>query len=261
MNTILSGCMQPVLVLTIGLYSLGVSADELSVYAPGGAKFAMEGAAAAFERDTGHSIKFTFGTGGGIKKQLAAGAPADVTVIAAVAADELAAKGLLDTDTRKEIGSVGVGIGVKSGAAYPKTATVDELRAALLAAKSITYADPARGGLIGTYFAKTVLPELGIVSQMAGKTVLSGGGEEAIKRVANGEVEMVIVQASEIVAVPGAEIAGSLPKSLQKEVPYSAAVLKASQQGETAKSFVAYLVSDRGQAAFKAAGFEPASSR
>jgi accessory colonization factor AcfC len=43
--------------------------SELSVYAPGGVRSALQCAAAAFEHETHHTIKFMFGTGGGIQKQ------------------------------------------------------------------------------------------------------------------------------------------------------------------------------------------------
>jgi molybdate transport system substrate-binding protein len=153
------------------------------------------------------------------------------------------------------VGSVGVGIGIKAGAPRPRIGTSDELRAALLAARSITYADPAKGGTSGTYFATVVLPRLGIAEQMKSKTVLTAVGEDAVRRVANGDSEVVIVQASEITAVPGAELVGPLPRELQNDIPYTAVVLKTSRSPEAAKAFVNYLVSPAGVAAFRAAGF------
>jgi molybdate transport system substrate-binding protein len=93
------------------------------------------------------------------------------------------------------------------------------------------------------------------------KTVLTGVGEEAVKRVASGESEMVVVQASEIVAVPGAELVGPLPKSIQHAIPYAALVVKSSKAPAVAGAFVGYLVSPSGRAAFKAAGFEPPPER
>jgi molybdate transport system substrate-binding protein len=229
----------------------------LSVYAPGGVRAALQVAATAFERETGHAIEFTFGTGGGIQKQVAAGASADVTVLPSVAVDELEKDGLVASGSRVEVGSVGVGVGIKAGAARPRIGTVEEFREALLAAKSITYADPARGATSGAYFAAVVLPRLNIVEPMRSKTTLTGVGEEAVKRVAGGESEIVIVQASEIVAVPGAELVGPLPTSIQSAIPYAALVLKSSEVPEVAGAFVQYLVSPSGRTAFKGAGFEP----
>jgi molybdate transport system substrate-binding protein len=154
-----------------------------------------------------------------------------------------------------------VGVGIKAGTPRPKIGTPDEFRETLLAAKSITYADPARGGTSGTYFATVVLPRLGIVEQMRSKTALAGVGEEAVQRVANGQSEIVVVQSSEITAVPGAELVGPLPKSLQSEIPYAAVVLKTSNAPEAARAFVKFLASPSGRAAFKAAGFEPPPER
>jgi molybdate transport system substrate-binding protein len=240
-------------------WPIGDVASEVNVYAPGGVRSALQGAAAAFERDTGNTIKFTFGTGGGIQKQVACGAPADVTVLPSKAATELEKRGLVAPGSRLEVGSVGVGVGIKRGAPRPKIATVEEFKETLLAAQSVTYADPARGGTSGTYFATVVLPRLGIVEQMRPKTTLTGVGEEAVLRVANGESELVVVQSSEIAAVRGAELVGSLPKSIQNEIPYAAVVLKASKSAGAAGAFVRYLVSQPGRAAFRAAGFEPPS--
>ena len=241
--------------------SIGIAKTALRVYAPGGVRSALQSAAITFERETGQTIEFTFGTGGGIQKQVAAGAPVDVAVLPSAGANELERGGRVAPGSRKEVGSVGVGVGIKAGSARPTIGTVEEFRATLLAARSITYADPARGGTSGTYFATVVLPCLGIVEQMRSKTTLTGVGEEAVKRVASGQSEIVVVQASEIVAVPGAELVGLLPKSIQNAIPYAALVVKSSQAPEVAGAFVEYLVSPSGRTAFTAAGFEPPPER
>ncbi len=250
-----------VFTVILGFLPIWVMAAELSVYVPGGVRSAVEGAAIAFERQTGHTVKFTFGTGGGIQKQVVAGAPADVTVLPSKGVSELEKAGLVALDSRMDVGSVGVGVGIKAGTLRPKIGTPEEFREALLAAKSITYADPARGGTSGTYFATVVLPRLGIAEQMLGKTTLTAVGEDAVRRVANGETEIVIVQSSEIVAVPGAELVGPLPKSIQSEIAYAAVVLKASKTLDVAKAFVNFLDSPSARVAFKAAGFQPAAAR
>ena len=155
-----------------------------------------------------------------------------------------------------------MGIGIKAGAPRPKIGTLEEFRESLLAAKSITYADPARGGTSGTYFATVVLGRLGIAEQLKGKTVLTAVGEDAVRRVANGDSEMVIVQSSEITAVQGAELVGPLPKEFQNDIPYAAVVLKTSKDPDAARALVKYLVSPSGLAAFRAAGFTfPESSK
>jgi molybdate transport system substrate-binding protein len=232
------------------------TAAELSVYIPGGVRSAVQGAAAAFERQTGHTIKFNYGTGGGIQKQIAAGAPADVTVLPSKGISELEKDGLAIPNSRLEVGSVGVGVGIKAGTPRPRIGTVDEFRETLLAAKSITYADPARGATSGAYFESVVLPRLGIAEQIMGKAALTAVGEDAVRRVADGKSEIVVVQSSEIVAVPGAELVGPLPGSIQNAIPYAAVVLKTSKIPDVAQVFVAFMDSPSGRTAFRAAGFE-----
>jgi molybdate transport system substrate-binding protein len=245
----------------LGSLPIWATAAEINVYAPGGVRSAVQGAATAFESQTGHTIKFTFGTGGGIQKQVAAGAPADVTVLPSKGISELEKGGLVAPNSRLEVGDIGVGVGIKAGTPRPKIGTPEDFRETLLAAKSITYADPARGGTSGTYFATVVLPRLGIVEQMRGKTVLTAVGEDAVRRVANGESEIVIVQSSEIVAVPGAELVGPLPASIQSAIAYAAVVLRSSKTPDVAQAFVTFLDSPSGRAAFQAAGFQRTGTR
>jgi molybdate transport system substrate-binding protein len=236
-------------------------AVELIIYAPGGVKSALQSAAAAFKRETGHTSRFTFTTGGGTQRIVLDGVPADVVVVPSSGAIELEQADLVLTGSRVEVGSVGICVGIKTGMPLPKITTIEELREALLAAKSVTHVDPALGGTSGTYFVEVVLPRLGIVEQMRARTALTCAGEEAIRRVVKGESELVVFQCSEIMAFPGAEVVGPLPKIIQNELTYAAAVLKTSDVPDVAIAFVRYLVSPGGRAAFKAAGFDPPSER
>ena len=96
---------------------------------------------------------------------------------------------------------------------------------------------------------------------MRGKTVLTAVGEDAVRRVANGESEIVIVQSTEIVAVPGAELVGPLPASIQSVIAYAAVVLKLSKTPDVAQAFVTFLDSPSGRVAFQAAGFQRTGTR
>jgi molybdate transport system substrate-binding protein len=150
--------------------------SEIMVFSPGGTKAVLLTAAGSFERETGCKVNFTFGTGGGIQKQVAAGAPADVAVLPSSAVTELDQQELTFRDSRAEVGRIGVGVGIRAGAPRPRIATTEEFKDALLAAKSITYADPDRGGTSGAYFAQVVLGRLGIAEQLKSRTVLTAVG-------------------------------------------------------------------------------------
>ena len=153
------------------------------------------------------------------------------------------------------VGKSYVAIGVRSGAPQPDISTVEKLKAALLAAKSISYADPAKGGASGVYFAK-VVDRLGIADQMKSKTVLVPGAQ-AGELVAKGEVEMGVAQASEIAAVPGTQVVGPLPGDLHIEMIFSVGIGSMSKDPAAAKSLIELLTSPTGAAVLKSKGMDP----
>ena len=56
-------------------------AEEITLVAPGGIQAAVQQLIPGFERATGHTVKATFGSGLGTKRQIAAGEPFDVPII------------------------------------------------------------------------------------------------------------------------------------------------------------------------------------
>jgi molybdate transport system substrate-binding protein len=131
----------------------------------------------------------------------------------------------------------------------------------LLAAKSITYADPASGGASGIHFAK-VLEHLGIVNEMKAKTVFPKVPLTATAigdLVANGEAELGVNQFQELVAVPGIELVGPLPGDLQNTVVFAAAVMDSAKNVDVAKALVNFLRTPEAAAVIKVKGMEPAT--
>ena len=79
---------------------------------------------------------------------------------------------------------------VRKGAPKPDISSPDALKRTLLAAKSISYVDPASGGASGIHFAK-VLDRLGIANEMKSKTVFHPKTPAEVGvLVANGEAEI-----------------------------------------------------------------------
>ena len=85
----------------------------------------------------------------------------------------------------------GIGVAVRKGAPKPDISSPEALKRTLLAAKSISYVDPASGGASGIHFAK-VLDRLGIANEMKSKTVFPNPKTpaEVGVLVANGEAEI-----------------------------------------------------------------------
>jgi molybdate transport system substrate-binding protein len=165
---------------------------------------------------------------------------------------EVEYKGWAVPGSATPIGSVGVGVAVKDGAAMPDISTPDALRQALLKAKTITYMDPQKG-TSGKHFAG-VLDQLGISEQVKSKTTLGDAGY-VMEPVARGEIELGVQQITEILPVKGAVLVGPLPGSLQKVTTY--ALLQGSQvtDPQALAQFRKFLQSPEAEAVFKKKGF------
>ncbi len=190
-----------------------------------------------YESGSGNKLIIVYSTIADLKKRIEAGETADVMILSRAVLDDLQTQGKVTQGSIVNLGSSYVAIGVRAGAPQPDITTAEKLKEALLATKSISYADPAKGGASGVYFAK-VLDRLGITDQMKFKTVLVPGAQ-AGELVAKGEVEMGVAQASEIAAVPGTQVVGPLPGDLNSVIVFSVGV------GSTSKDQVARQIADR----------------
>jgi molybdate transport system substrate-binding protein len=229
-------------------------AAELQVLSAGAMRSIVTELAAAYEKESGNTVKLTFGTVGVIRAKLAEAAPADVAIMTQEAMQEMTRQGAIAEGSWTPIGRTGIGVAVREGAPKPDIASPEALKQTLLAAKSLVYVDPAQGGTSGIHFAG-VLQRLGIAEAVKPKTTLVPGGYPA-ELVARGEVELVVHQISEIVPVKGVTLVGPLPKELQKTTVYAAGVTVASNAKDVARAFVTFLARSDFKPKLAAAGLD-----
>lgn len=232
-------------------------AATLKVFCAGAVKSPVMKLAQAFERNTGCKLDFTFGAVGGLQAKASAGEPADVLILARPALDGLAPR-VVCAETIVDLGSVGVGIAVHGSAPAPDVSTPEALRVALMAAKSLTYGDPAKGDSSGIHFA-AVVDRLGIAGELRSKTVLAPLGLAVAQLVESGEVEMGATQATVILAHEGIRLAGLLPPSLQHLTTYSAAVTVGTSAADAAQRFVGCFTTSAAKSTFDKAGLRQPS--
>lgn len=175
------------------------AAGEIVVFCPGAVQSVVRPMAKTFEEKTGNTIKFEFGTAGAIAKKVADGAPGDVVLTTDKALAALAKDGKVDGGSIKDLGSMGVGVAVKAGAPKPDIHDVDAFKKSMLAAKSVMFANPAKGGQSGIHVAK-VFAELGLDKALGEKIQLRDRGPDGLKEVAAGGIEIGLGQISEILA-------------------------------------------------------------
>ena len=210
--------------------------------------------AAAFEKESGHTVKMTLAAPGDIVAALQAGRHADVIVLTNGGLAELDGKGLVGRD-RMPLATTGFGLATRSGDLAPNISTPDALRAALLGASKVIYNDP-KNSPSGQVLVR-IAERLGVAEQIKAKSQVVAAGTSLItlaKAPSPGTVVALTVL-TEVAGQPGVKLVGPLPQELQVPLPYSA-VLSAHPLDEVAsQAFLQALASADAKRAYAAAGF------
>src|SRR5262249_44514728 len=146
----------------------------------------LDGFVSEFERLSGHKVVILYGTAGNIKGRVESDEPGDVAIVTRPLIDQLERTGKITTATTRDFARSIVAVLVRSGPSRADIRTIETCRNALLAASSISYPDPARGGATGVLF-KGVLERLSLAETVAPKTKFPPPGHFAVELVAKGE--------------------------------------------------------------------------
>jgi molybdate transport system substrate-binding protein len=207
-----------------------------------------------FEKDTGHRISVIYGPIGALTGRIKKGEATDVAIVSDQQVEELQISGEIVAGTRVDVARTGVGVFMRKDSQKPDIGTVDAFKRTLLAARTVTYADPASGGAGGIYVAR-LIERMGISAEMNRKTKLdSSGGYRLYQMVANGEAELGFDQMSIILTKPAVDFIGPLPEPIQRYTTFAAGVGATSDETETARAFIDFLHSPAAQRRFRASG-------
>lgn len=246
------------LALAVTLWFTGTSnAAEVRVMISGGLSAAYNALVPEFEKATGNKVITAYGpsmgtTQNAIPVRLARGEPADVLILVGYALDDLIKQGKAVAGSRVDLVNSKIGVAVKTGAAKPDISSVDALKRALLAAKSIAYSDSASG----VYISTEMFEKLGIADAMKDKAKKIPATPVA-EIVAHGEAEIGFQQISELKPVAGIEIVGPLPDDLQKVTVFSAGIATVSREPEAGRALISFLSSPGAREAIINSGLEP----
>jgi molybdate transport system substrate-binding protein len=230
------------------------AAGEIVVFCPGAVQSVVRPMAKTFEEKTGNTVKFEFATAGAVAKKVADGATGDVVLTTDKALASLAKDGKVDGGSIKNLGSMGVGVAVRAGAPKPDIHDVDAFKKSMLTAKSVMFANPAKGGQSGIHVAK-VFAELGLDKALGQKIQLRDRGPDGLKEVAAGEIEIGLGQISEILANKDVVLVGPLPPAIQGAVTFSGAIHSQAKDKAAAKALIDLLTSPEAKEKFRAVGF------
>jgi molybdate transport system substrate-binding protein len=233
----------------------GAQAAELKILTSVALTSVLDELAPMFEKATGTKLSIDYNLIAVQRKRILEGESADVIILSRGVMDELQKQDKIGASGLVNVAGTPVSVAARAGAPTPDISTADAFKQTLLNARSIVYADPARGGASGVYFAR-VLDRLGIAEQMNAKTILVPGAQAA-EVVAKGEAELGVAQASEIVPVAGAQLVGPLPGEFASMTVFTAGIGAVSESPDPANELIKFLTGPEAAGRFKAKGFEP----
>lgn len=155
-----------------------------------------------------------------------------------------------------DLGGSRIVVAVPKGRTGPDISSVEAVKNALLAAKTVSYTDPASGGPSGIQMAR-ILEQLGILQQVNAKTRFPAAGGPVGEILAQSEADIGIRQSVELSSHPGVEVVGPLPPEMQIVTNYVAAIPNGSNAPDAGRSLVNFLRSPEGLLLLKEGGLEP----
>jgi len=178
-----------------------------------------------FERASGHMVSISYDPAKVMMERIARGETADLAILGGSAIEDLIRDGKVAPDSK------------------------------LLAAKSIAW---TQEGASGIYFTK-LIERLGIAGPVQAKAVRLPGGLIG-ELVAARKAELAVQQIPELMAVPGIELVGPLPREIQQTTVSSAGIFTGARDPRAAQALIDFLSTPNSARVFKARGLEPAAT-
>ena len=241
-------------VMAVAFFSAPGRAAEVHVLSAAAMQSVFKDIREEFQRTSGYRLVLHYGTIGAVNEWAVGGEEADLVISSSQSMPSLVYQGKIQAGSQSAICQTGIGVVVAAGIELDVT-SVEDFKRALLAAKAIVYADPARGGAAGIHVAK-VIERLGLTEQLRPKLRLAAGGDITEVTLSLGPTALGITQISEIADKPQARLAGQLPEELQNYTVFVAGVPANAPQSEGAAALLEFLRSPKAIAVIKAKGME-----
>ncbi len=228
------------------------STGPVIVFAAASLKNALDGAAGAWEKESGSVAKISYAASSTLAKQLEEDAPAQIFI----SADEdwmnyVAGKGLIKPESRSDLlGNKLVLIAPKDSAVSLDLKPGADLAGALGAGRlAIGNVDSVPAGKYG----KAALEKLGLWAGVPGKLAQAESVRAALLLVSRGEAALGVVYQTDAVSDPNVRIVATFPADSHPPIVYPAALT--AKAGPAAAAFLDYIKSPKAAPFFKAQGF------
>ncbi len=193
-----------------------------------------------YKAQTGVEVQIESVGGVDAAKRVQAGEGFDIVLLASDAIDKLIQAGHLLTNSRQDWVLSSVAVAVKKGGKHPDISTEAALKASVLSSATLSYST----GPSGVYLEK-LFERWGISSEVKAATVVAPPGVPVGSLVASGQVELGFQQLSELIALPGIDVLGTLPSEVAYTTRFSSGIPTAIEKNpirwSEVKSFVEFL--------------------
>jgi len=206
-----------------------------------------------YQAESPHTVQLESVGGVDAAKRVQADEAFDVVALASNAIDQLIAAGKVLPGSRVDLAHSGVAIAVRQGAPKIDISSEDSVKAAVLAAKNLSYSTGPSGVQLAKLFERW-----GIAEEIKSRIVQAPPGVPVGSLVAKGEVELGFQQLSELIHLSGIDVLGPLPPAIQITTTFSAGVATSSAQPEVAKALIAFMAAPAAATAKVAQGMESA---
>jgi molybdate transport system substrate-binding protein len=195
---------------------------------------------AAYQESHPTSIEAEAAGGVEVARRVAAGEAVDIVVLSSDAIDKLIEGGQLSAAGRVDLMNSEIAVAVPAGA--PRPSLVDEaaVRAAVVAAASVSYST----GPSGRYLEK-LFDRWGILGSLRARIIVPSPGVPVARLVASGEVKLGFQQLSELLGVPRIDVLGPLPATIQHVTTFTGAVTSGCKSFDAARNVLSFLAAAR----------------
>ncbi len=245
-------------ILSVGCPVSGDSkndSDQLLVLSASNLSAVLPEIAAAFTRDTGTRVNFSFGSSGQLSQQIIQGGRADVYISADRGfVDDVLSEGRAFEDSRRVFALVQLVMWWRDDLGVNAPDDLSDLEGEQYKRIAISNPNHAPTGIA----AKAALQEVGVWDKIEARLVFGESATQTIQFARSGNTEVAVVPKS--LAVQEADGAFTLVSSdLYELLEQEAVVLQDSKMPGKATEFVEYLSSSEAEQLLSASGFEVAA--
>lgn len=199
----------------------------------------------------GITVNYNFAASGPLQQQIEQGAPIDLFIAAATKQmDALQAKNLILADTRRNILTNSLVLVVPNNSSLGLTSFKQLTNSNV---KKISVGEP-RSVPAGQY-AEEVFKNLGILDQLKPKFVYGNSVRNVLGTVESGNADAGVIYATDAKISNKVKQVATAPNNLHSPIVYPIAVITASKNQPSARTYAQFLTGQKAQAIFKKYGF------